>query len=241
MLVFEISKEYLSYADTFKVKKEIFYTNYKEFKILNGNDIEIICLVDNKLQDELKDKRKKYNDFINHNGFVQKSMLEVGNIVKDKSDSNDNYIIIGINRKSFECLSLNKLKQGIIDIKLLKKYDTVLTSKKCLNEIEWFKENKNFDLSEINNDIIKSIAKYQAKNYVVETINVLYSNNSGIEIGNIVRKKEFGNEDFIVKNIIGNLVSCASVFESASGKYKLQYFNKDELEIVSHKQKIKRR
>lgn len=122
-----------------------------------------------------------------------------------------------------------------------KKYDTILSSKNCLYEIEWFKENKNFDLSEINNDVIYAIAKYQKKNNIVETVEIPDNENFGIEIGNIVRKKEFGNEEFIVKSIIGNLISCASVFESSSGRYKLQYFNKDELEIVSHKQKVKRR
>ena len=153
----------------YKEKSYITLMINTEFKIQNSSDIKIIDLVDNKLQTEIKEKRKRFHDFINHDGFVQKSMLKIGNIIKDKIDSNEFYIIISINKKSFECLSLNKLKRGIIDIKLLKKYDTILSSKDCLYEIEWFKENKNFDLSDFyDRPVVKSIGNSEVRKYFVK-------------------------------------------------------------------------
>lgn len=328
-LIFEIKKNKERELKEIKISNENFYTNYESEKINKKDIFDTILLASLSEMDIIKDQKRSY-------AKVQKNKVEnkvpdvynIGDIIEVNYYKGQRFIIIGKCKKTYECLSINKIKKAIYDPILIRKTDVRLSKNKSIKGIKWLEQHPEYDLKNISGDIIDEILKVQkefinkeridapistqrgslifknnkyyyvygeegqdwlafevykdldintapeeikisGKNFYTgysnimkiskkdsyKIISVAYNeeiekikNNKkrynkmqkvSTEITNETKKIEFGSsiikdgKEFIVVDVMNNLISCVSIYDLARKNYKVQYFNIDNIDCIN--------
>jgi len=151
-LVFEISKMPLKDADQIQIGSSKYYTKYIDLKINKKDIFSNLYICSEKDKDKIKQLRKSYKKAEkNENSYeIPKSELfNVGDIIEDINYKDERYIIIRLCKKTYECLSIEKIKLGIFDNVFIKKVDSKFSSNTTLDGIKWVEDNPAFKLSNI--------------------------------------------------------------------------------------------
>lgn len=326
---FELKK---SGTNEVEINNNTYYTDFNEIRLSKKNNYNVLYLCSDKEKDNLKDLRKEYRyNKRNEDKFVN---LNIGDIIESKYYKKQKFIIIDIHPKTYECISINKIKKAIFDPILIKKSDTIISKDTRVDGIKWLEYNPNFKMSEIgkqkNLDKIfteqekflfkekeqteikelcvnrGSIVLHDDKQYYIygeegtswmafeiidefkenynilnaneknfytcynetligkkEKLKVLYNctldeidlikskrksykikNNfinttqktiKSIEIGSIVKSNEFSNEEFVVKQMIGDVLVCVSYVDRNMHTPTKHYFNKEKVLVIDKK------
>ena len=186
------------------------------------------------------------------NGKVSKASVDVkiGDIIENINYKNKRYIIINIHKKTYECLNIDDIKNAIYNPVLIKKTDAKLTKNNSLEGIKWLESHKKFNLKGIQNeDILNEIFKTQREFLKDKQINGKLENisqfldiqqsNNDIKINAVIKKDEYSDETFIVKDVLGDMLVCISYIESGIKNPRKYYFNKSNVIFVKSKQKRK--
>ena len=229
-----------------------YYSNFENLRIKKTNDLVPLFLTSEEDMNKVKQQRINYKKQEKEEAEYIKTphlRLNVGEIIESRNLRNRRFIIIGIKQKTYECLSIDKLKQGIYEDILIRKEDTIISKNKSLDGIKWFEDTPDFKLENINkNGVIKQILNKQLK-YIentklekqTEEFNKELTSSKEfykIKPGMIIKHGEFSSETFVVKSIIGNLVECTSSLDGRGKKIQSYFFDKSEV-IIVEKQKRK--
>ena len=327
-MTFELKK---SGTNEIKINNTIYYTDFKEIRLSKKDNYNILYLCTEEEKNNLKQLKKEFkHNKKNENKF---NNLNIGDIIESKYYKKQRFIIIDIHPKTYECLSIGKIKKAIFDPVLIKKIDAILSRDTRVDGIKWLEYNPNFKMSEIgkqknldkifdtqqeyleekskmldvelivnrgsiilnNNkkyyiygeegtswmvfeiqdeykenydilningseiytcynealidkkdslitlynctldeiDLVKSKRKsYKLKHNHIKEIPKTIKN---IEIGSVVKSNEFSNEEFVVKQMIGDLLVCVSYVDRNMHTPTKHYFNKEKVLVIDKK------
>jgi len=320
-MTFELKK---SGFNEIKINNNIYFTDFKEVRLSKKNDYNILYLCNEEEKDNIKSLKKEYK--YNKNKIVN---LNIGDIIESKYYKNQRFIIISIHPKTYECISISKIKKAIFDPVLIRKTDAILSKDTRVDGIKWLEYNPNFKMSEIGkqknlDNIFKtqkefmdkeektlylnrgSVISFNDKKYYIygeegqkwmvfeitedikenydvlnihkktfytcyndslidkkESLNVLYNCSldemdlikskrksyrikhnmitpvtkiiKNIEIGSVVKSNEFSNEEFVVKQMLGDLLVCVSYVDRNMTTPTKHYFNKEKVLVIDKK------
>ena len=114
--VFEISETKLYNSIRLKINNNFYYTNFNYEKINKKDNFEILHLCLNEEIDEITKIRKDYQKEKKEqdkNIKTKNLRFNVGDIIESKKFKNNRFIIIKVCNKTYECLSINKIKKAI--------------------------------------------------------------------------------------------------------------------------------
>jgi hypothetical protein len=252
-LVFEISNKFIENSERLEIGNSEYYTKYEESKINKKDLFDNIFLCLDKDKDRIKHLRKSYKETKKSQSLYGSSefvYFKVGDIIENINYKNKRYIVINIHKKTYECLNINDIKNAIYNPILIKKIDAKRSNNNSIQGIKWLEKNENIDLSELKNkDILNEIFKMQneyiknkqinGKLYNVSQLFDTKQSSDYIKINAIIKKDEFTDETFIVKDVIGDMLVCISNTESGRANPRKYYFNKNNVIFVENKQKRK--
>lgn len=144
-LIFEINNN--QNGEKIILNKQIFYTNYKSTKINKKDNFETNFLAFPDEIEKIKEQKKSYNKV--HKNEKRYEAYYVGNIIETEYYKQERFIIIGLCKKTYECLSIDKIKKAIYDPILIRKQDAILSKNTSIEGIKWLEENSLFNLSKI--------------------------------------------------------------------------------------------
>ena len=220
-LIFEISKTQNTDFDLILLNNNQFYTNYKGEKINKKDNYEVLLLATTSEIDLIKENKKSYIK-------RQKNIThEVGDIIIITNNLKlGRFIIINICKKTYECLSINKLKNAIYDPVLLNKSSVKLADNQDIKGIKWLEEHPEYNLKNVSNDIIELILKSQ-KEFVSKNTRSRNNNRTlNLKNGNTI---VINGEEYIIKERIGNVFGCIGKSDKGVSQRKLKYFRLDEI------------
>lgn len=328
-MTFELNKNGINEIE---INNKTYYTNFNEVRIPKKNNYNILYLCSEEEKNHLKNLRKEYK-YIKKNG-IKYTNLNIGDIIESKYYKKQRFIIIDIHPKTYECISINKIKKAIFDPILIKKLDAILSKDTRVDGIKWLEYNPNFKMSEIGKqknldnifntqeeylskqkDQVKekelylnrgSVILYNNKKYYIygeegaswmvfevldeykdnydvlgisektfytcyrdslldkkESLIVLYNCTldeidlvkskrknyrikhnminpaprtiTNIEIGSVVKSNEFSNEEFVVKQMLGDLLVCVSYVDRNMTTPTKHYFDKEKVLVIDKK------
>lgn len=149
-LIFEISKMPIKDAEQIEIGNLKYYTKYIDLKIYKKDIFSNLYICSDKDKDKIKELRKNYKkNEKNENSYeISKPVLfNVGDIIEDVNYKDERYIIIKICKKTYECISIQKIKLGIFDNVYINKGDSKLSLNTNLDGIKWIEYNPDFKLS----------------------------------------------------------------------------------------------
>lgn len=239
-LAFEISKKYNQNLDKIQMGKDVYYTKYDDIKINKKENFTNIYLCTEKEKDNIKQLRKNYKETKKHidtYGTAEFVYFNIGDIIENINYKGNRYIIIGVKKKTYECLSINDLKKAIYNPILIRKTDSKISKNLSVSGIKWLEEHKNFNLKRIaNKDVLEQILTSQAQYIKVQNKK---EDTNYINLNTRVKTNEFSEETFVVKEILGDMLVCVSTIDLGVRNPKKNYFNKNNVIIVKEKQKRK--
>lgn len=240
-LVFEINKKGSQNASQLEIGNTKYHTNFEESKISKKDSFTNIYLCLDEEKDKIKNIRKKYKDLkkkIETNGVLNYVRFGVGDIIQSINYKNKRYIIIKICKKTYECLCIEEIINGIYDPVLLMKTDVKLAIDNSIKGIKWLDENPEFELKYIGNfetinNIFRTQKKFLKSNQ--NNTNVLNNQINNISEGTLIKRDENSYETFKVLQVVGEMIVCQGCNELGIK----HYFNKNNVIIVESKQKRK--
>ncbi|MBR6689924.1 MAG: hypothetical protein IKL65_01165 [Bacilli bacterium] len=230
--VFEINKTMTQeYQHILTINKQKFYTNYKEHKINKKEDFKTILLANELEIDSIKKSKKSYNK-------MKKEGYKKGNIIEPSAYKDKRFIIIGLNDKTYECLSLNKLKEGIYDLVFIKKEDAILSMDQTFNGIIWLDKHPNFNMSKINSSIIDKIVKTQKKYLGInEEQEIIKKETKEVKEPKKQNTIIINGEEYIIKERIENMIRCISIYDKGTHQRQMKYFNINDIKNMEEENK----
>lgn len=152
-LVFEISTAPIKEGDQIQIGSLKYYTKYIDLKIDKKDIFTNLYICSEKDKDKIKQLRKNYKKTEKNENLRETSKTElfkVGDIIEDINCKDERGIIIKLCKKTYECISIEKLKLGIFDNIYINKGDSKLSSNTNLDGIKWLEYNPDFKLSSIS-------------------------------------------------------------------------------------------
>ena len=141
---FELKKNGVNEVE---INNTVYFTDFKEIRLPKKNNYNVLYLCIEEEKDNLKQLRKEFkHNKKNENKFIN---LNIGDIIESKYYKKQRFIIIDIHSKTYECLSIGKIKKAIFDPVLIKKLDAILSKDTRVDGIKWLEYNPNFKMSEI--------------------------------------------------------------------------------------------
>jgi len=241
-LVFEISKNRFENFEQIELNNVKYYTKFESSKINKKDSFSNIYLCLDEEKDKIKSIRKKYNELRKNMKISATSNYVnfcVGDIIQSMNYKNKRFIIIKKCKKTYECLFIDKIIDGIYDPILLRKTEVKLAKDKSITGIKWLEDHPEFELKSLSNpEIINEIFRTQIKflKSKQNTIDILNRNQvNNISIDTIIKKDEKSDETFKVLQVIGEMLVC----QSCSNLGLKHYFNRNNVIIVENMQKRK--
>lgn len=250
--VFELIKNKISNGEKIRINNKIYYTKYEDLKINKKMQFDNYYICTEEEMDEIKITRKNYKETKKREeiyGTSETLYFKVGDIIENINYRNKRYIIIDIHKKTYECVSIDNLINGIYYPVLIRKKEAKISSDFSIKGIIWLEENSNFNLEEIMKEgVLEQIIAMQE-----QFIGNKEQNKRMLRVGlepscdgivdeyieitknSIVKTSVFSDESFRVKDILGDLLVCESAVEH-NRKY---YFKKNDVIVVKNKQKRK--
>ena len=221
--VFEINKlKSEEFKKVIIINNQLFYTNYQETKINKKEEYNPFLLASDSEIDSIKENRKSYNRNKKNNYDV----CTIGDIIEPISSKDKRYIVIAVCKKTYECLSINKLKNGVYDPILLKKTNVKLSQNKSIEGIVWLEQHpKHQNLKKINAFIIDKILETQRG---VLKAQKLEDNSEIIQLKNS-KNIIINGEEYIIKKRIGDIIACISIYDKGNPKRQIKYFNINDI------------
>jgi len=345
-IAFEITKEEKDYS--ININNDKYYTDFADVILDKKEDFNIVYLCKEEEIDNVKDIRKNYKEKEKQRieqQATQNLRFNVGDIIESKYYKNKRFIIIKVCPKTYECLSIEKIKLGINDPVLIKKLDSKLSKNTSIEGIKWLEWNPTFKLSKIREernlnkifdtqkrwleelrvaneqkkleqpkrgtiiskndnyhyiygeegqdwltfklekefylnydkldinenlyytnyddmkinkkeivDIVyyctdpeidnikdkrKTYKRVAQSKQISNSVNEIDNSSNEIKIDSIIKCNEFSEEEFVVESIMGNILVCRSGLDGKYRRPEKHYFNKDNVIVVSNKQKRK--
>lgn len=240
-LVFEINKNRVTKFKQLVIGNINYYTKFEESKIAKNDLFTNIYLCIEEEKDKIKNIRKKYKELrktIEMDGIINYDCFEVGDIIESINYINKRFIIVRTCKKTYECLCIDEIINGIYNPVFIRKTEVKLAKDNSIVGIKWLEEHSEFKLKSISNpriidEIFKTQTKFLKDNQC--SINVLNNQINNISKDTIVKKDENSDETFKVLEIMGEMLVC----QSCNDLGVKHYFNKNSVIVVENKQKRK--
>lgn len=237
-LVFEINKNRLKNFKQIEMGNIKYYTQFQETKISKKDSFTNVYLCLDEEKDKIKSIRRNYKESrknIETNKTLNCVSFCVGDIIQSMNYKNKRFIIIKKCKKTYECLSIDKIIDGIYDPVLLIKTEVKLAKDNSIIGIKWLEEHPKFELKYISTpEIINEIFRTQRK-FLKSNQNTINELNNNICVDTIIKKDKNSEEIFKVLQVTGEMIVCQSCNDLALK----HYFNKNNVIIVEDKQKRK--
>lgn len=193
-MTFELKK---SGTNEIEINNITYYTDFKEIRLSKKKDYNILYLCNEEEKNNLKKLRKEYKYNKKHENKY--SNLNIGDIVESKYYKKQRFIIISIHSKTYECISISKIRKAIFDPILIKKTDVILSKDTSVDGIKWLEYNPNFKMNEIGkqknlDDIFTTQENFLSKEKDVSVEKELYLNRGSIVIYNNKKYYIYGEE-----------------------------------------------
>lgn len=252
-LAFEIKEKKENDFEEIKLGNRVFYTEYNDQKIDKKDNLINVFVCKDEDRDIIKKSRKHYKE-VKRNlevyGTTEFVYFSIGDIIENINYKNKRFIIIGNNKKTYECLNIQHLQKGIFNPILVRKTDAKLSKNTSIKGIKWLEDHPNFNFKRIGSkEILEQVFQTQ-KEFIekkkslsqkqgTSNMDVVFEQNDPIRLNMLIKTNEFSEETFVVKEIIGDMLVCVSSIDLGRPNPKKHYFNKNNIITVKVKQKRK--